>query len=261
MVLESVKHAASSFVTLTYAPKFVPFGGTLVPSDPQLWLKRFRKVVSPVRIRYFLVGEYGDVTFRPHYHLALFGVGCGDVFGNRVLSDVVRDTWGLGHTMVGDLTRQSAGYVAGYVTKKMTAKDDSRLGDRYPEFARMSLRPGIGAGAMVDVAAVIQGSDSALDDVVAVGDVPRVLHEGRKSLPLGRYLRGKVREQLGFGSTKVPLGALEAFGSEMRFVLQAEAEKPENAQKTIGKIVVDMNAQKCANLEAKAKIFAGRKSL
>lgn len=56
----------------------------------------------------------------------------------------------------GTLTPESATYVAGYVTKKLTKPGDPKLGGRHPEFARMSLRPGIGAGAMYDIGKAIQ---------------------------------------------------------------------------------------------------------
>lgn len=43
--------------------------------DVQLFLKRLRKYVyknTRERLRYFIVGEYGPKTYRPHYHLLLF---------------------------------------------------------------------------------------------------------------------------------------------------------------------------------------------
>ena len=47
----------------------------LNPRDLQLFLKRFRKYLSNYtdeKIRYYAVGEYGPVHFRPHWHLLLF---------------------------------------------------------------------------------------------------------------------------------------------------------------------------------------------
>lgn len=183
ILLEALVSSSASFVTLTY--KDTPDGGSLVPRDLQLWFKRLRKEAV---FRYFAVGEYGDFSERPHYHAAMFGIGPGD-------ADLVRRTWGLGHIMVGDLTYQSASYVAGYVTKKMTAVDDVRLNGRHPEFARMSLRPGIGAGAMSQIAVALQ-SEHGRSEIARTGDVPLVLRHGGKMHPLGRYLRSILRQQL-----------------------------------------------------------------
>lgn len=36
-------------------------------------MKRLRKYLEPVKVRFFACGEYGDNTYRPHYHLILFG--------------------------------------------------------------------------------------------------------------------------------------------------------------------------------------------
>ena len=60
---------------------------------------------------------------KDHYHACLFGVGPS-------FADVVESTWKKGHIMLGTLTHDSAQYVAGYVTKKMTSKADPRLDDR-----------------------------------------------------------------------------------------------------------------------------------
>lgn len=87
----------------------------------------------------------------------------------------------------------SANYIAGYVTKKMTSGSDERLRGRRPEFARMSLRPGIGANAMEAVALALMRSK--LDQTIE--DVPTQLRRGAELMRLGRYLRRKLREQIG----------------------------------------------------------------
>jgi len=136
---EQRSHEFSSFATLTYADEHLPRGQTVVPKHTQDWLKRLRDLLGPTRpIRYYLVGEYGDESQRPHYHAALFGL-------SHLEHETLARSWPMGHTLLGTLTKESAQYVAGYVTKKMTAPDDPRLNGRHPEFARMSLRPGIGA--------------------------------------------------------------------------------------------------------------------
>lgn len=194
IMLESLVHEEASFVTLTYDDERLPDGGSLCPRDMQLWLKRVRKN-SGQRIRYFGVGEYGDDSWRPHYHVALFGIG-------RSGEALFNDTWKGGFTYTGDLTLDSAQYIAGYVVKKMTSKDDPRLGyGIYPEFARMSLRPGIGAPAVNDVAEALQNKHG-WDEIVATGDVPQVLQHANRKLPLGRYLRTELRRAMNFVDLK-----------------------------------------------------------
>jgi len=58
------------FVTLTYAE--TPLNGSLDPKDTQLFIKRLRRKYK-TRISYYLCGEYGETTQRPHYHLCVFG--------------------------------------------------------------------------------------------------------------------------------------------------------------------------------------------
>lgn len=199
IMLEAMCHEKSSFVTLTYkeAPS-VSGLPTLVPEHLQLWLKRFRRSVAPRKVRYFAVGEYGDRTGRPHFHLALFGHACEhhpfyDGGCECITCSAVRETWGSGHILVASLTEKSARYIAGYVAKSMTCRDDIRLQGRHPEFARMSLRPGIGADAMADVASTLLQYDLHKKLL----DVPPFLRHNRNLLPLGRYLRQRLRKQIG----------------------------------------------------------------
>lgn len=252
LLLESANHVGSCFVTLTYRPENVPAAGTLEPRDVQKWLKRLRKAIAPSKVRYFLVGEYGDISQRPHYHAALFGMDPLDG------AEVVSETWGLGHTLVGDLSPESAAYVAGYVCKKMTSVDDPRLNGRYPEFARMSLRPvGIGAAAMSDVSAAIGGR---VDKYLSVkGDVPFELRRGGKSFPLGRYLRRVLRGELGFVSKDTPAAAARKYGLELRVLYEDQAKV--TGEKSLRKLYLDINGQRMNNIEARSKLYASEKRL
>lgn len=232
MMLEATQHSQSSFVTLTYEDDQDAY--SLDPKHLQDWLKRIRKDVEPMRLRFFGVGEYGDVSFRAHYHVALFGFpNC--VFGSTRIRrnsccywcDSLRKTWGFGIVHSGILTGESAQYIAGYVTKKMTKVDDPRLGDRHPEFSRMSRQPGIGANFASNVAATLEqfNLDQSQDDV------PVALRHGKKLLPLGRYLRDQVRVALGKekGASEK---AKAAYAIEMLSVQQA-AKDQETGSKEI----------------------------
>lgn len=246
IILESLSHTVSSFVTLTYSDGFIPKGGTLAPKDAQDWLKRLRFEIQPEKVRYYLVGEYGDQTWRPHYHVALFGVG-------RESTKLIESTWGKGHVLVGDLTFESSQYIAGYVTKKMTSKGDPRLEGRHPEFARMSRRPGIGALAVTEeVANSI--AQSGFIDILNDGDVPLSLKHGGREWPLGRYLREKLREKLGYGP-QIKEENRQKWMLEMREKAEAASQDPKNKSKSLGQILLSENKQKVRNLEARAKIF------
>lgn len=163
MMHESSMHRANCFVTLTYAPEFLPPYGSLVKSDFQCFMKRLRKAISPTRVRFFHAGEYGEALGRPHYHACLFGFDFPDrvpftVRGEYPVcrSPLLERLWPVGLCEVGTLTFESAAYVARYVTKKVTgraAEDhyavcDPETGEMVqlqPEYATMSRRPGIGA--------------------------------------------------------------------------------------------------------------------
>lgn len=116
----------NSFVTLTYDDAHLPADGSLDKSEFQRFMKRLRK--RRKRVRYFHCGEYGDVNGRPHYHALLFNVGFPDrvpwreAKGKSVSyrSGELESTWGLGHCEVGEVTFESAAYVARYVVKKVT---------------------------------------------------------------------------------------------------------------------------------------------
>lgn len=191
LLLEQLGHGDSCFITLTYADvpdghhgPPAPWVWSLQPAHLRNFLKRLRK--SRGSFRYFAVGEYGDKKGRAHFHAALFGVSILE-------GEAIFAAWGHGSIHVGDLTRQSAGYISGYVTKKMTKADDERLFGRHPEFSRASNRPGIGAWQADYVAAKLIKLGDYGDP-----DVPAEVHMDGRKFPWGKYLRQRIRKSMGF---------------------------------------------------------------
>lgn len=138
---EARYHSDNAFVTLTYSSDFLPENSSLVKSDLQKFFKRLRK--RGYIFRYYACGEYGDESGRPHYHAILFGVA-RDLRTQRDISDC----WRFGMVHVGDVTLDSANYVAGYVVKKQTGKEGKafyKSKGLLPPFCLMSRRPGVGA--------------------------------------------------------------------------------------------------------------------
>lgn len=164
MMHEAQLHEHNSFLTLTYANDNLPPDGSLAPRDVTLFLKKLRKALCGKKILYYYCGEYGEEFSRPHYHVALFG---HDFSADRVphyktdsgyqvhRSPLLEKLWTHGHSDIGDLTYDSARYVAGYIQKKVNGKKakehykklNPQTGEVHyvhPEFARMSRRPAIG---------------------------------------------------------------------------------------------------------------------
>ena len=151
---EAKSHAASTFVTLTYDEEHYRPG--LDHTDWQRFMYRVRERFGPTR--FFMCGEYGDLNLRPHFHGLLFGLDFEDrsVIGSQLYrSASLERLWPYGFSTVGDVTFQSASYVARYSLKKVTGdladvrynRVDLRTGEVVqvaPEYGRMSLRPGLG---------------------------------------------------------------------------------------------------------------------
>ncbi len=155
MIHEARMHESSVFVTLTYDQKRLPKNAELRPKDLSGFIKGLRQAQDR-RITFFGCGEYGEISQRPHYHSVLFGVDFldRDIGFDSSRPDVWRSqaldrAWGLGIAEGGSVTMASASYVAGYVRKKIRARDYARANPvtgeiLRPEFARMSLRPALG---------------------------------------------------------------------------------------------------------------------
>lgn len=270
-MLEAGLRTDNAFVTLTYSDDNVPreyvdrrtgeiyrCDGkyTLYPSHLQLWLKRIRKAWM-LPLRYYAVGEYGDVSERPHYHAIIFGLPMCRYGRSRYsyrrnccdICDLVRDTWRLGNVDVGEANMASAGYLSGYVTKKLS-RGDIRLCGRYPEFARMSLRPGIGADMMDEVASAVLGLG------VEQADVPSALRHGSRLMPLGRYLTRRLRARVG-RAPEAPQSKLDEVEARMQPLRQAAFD----ASRPYKEVIREVFDGAAASLEARQRIYRKRGDL
>ncbi|AXB22566.1 replication initiation protein [Alces alces faeces associated microvirus MP10 5560] len=169
-MLEAKLYKHNYFITLTYAEENVPTIAytdisdkdnyqyceelTLCKRDFQLFMKRLRKFYKKKykwdNIRFFACGEYGDRTGRPHYHAIIFNLPINDLkpyFINELhqqiyQSETISNIWGLGLVTIGEVTYESAGYVARYTLKKRTKQETiDKQGEK--EFTLMSRKPGI----------------------------------------------------------------------------------------------------------------------
>lgn len=191
MLLELLSAPCASFVTLTYSDDRLMNGKVLQKSHLQNFFKLLRYYAPGREIRYFAVGEYGEKSWRAHYHVVLFGVSI-------VESAVLQKAWTWGFVHVGTVTPDSVEYVCGYVTKKLTSSSGRAklsLRGRPPEFAVMSRRPGLGFKAVQKFVSAIQ-SNPAADVIQTASLIPSTFKVGQKRYPMDRFTKGKLYSAL-----------------------------------------------------------------
>jgi hypothetical protein len=92
LMLEREYHDSAYFVTFTYNDFFVPRAYypdpetgealtslTLSKVHWQLLMKRVRKMFPDDQLRFYVSGEYGTDTMRPHFHAIIFGLHLDDL--------------------------------------------------------------------------------------------------------------------------------------------------------------------------------------
>lgn len=129
--------AMAHFITLTYDDEHMPDGASLSKRDLQLFMKRLRKRYSGLNIRYYVAGEYGPTTNRPHYHGIFYNLP--DDMDEVYLS--VLKAWQKGNISVFPANEKTINYVTKDVISRITAPEGVE-----PPFHLQSTRPGLGAG-------------------------------------------------------------------------------------------------------------------
>lgn len=155
-VHEARMHEDNNWLTLTYDDENLPYGETLVKEHLSGFIKKLRRYIEPIEIRFFSCGEYGDKKGRPHYHICMFGYQFRDCEYKRTgesgedvfRSDTLDKWWGKGDCYIGELNFETAAYTARYCCKKISGEKavehytrilmDGRMVEIEPEFALMS---------------------------------------------------------------------------------------------------------------------------
>lgn len=158
---ESKEHKSNYFITLTYNDDNLPLNGSLVKDEISKFNKKLKVYLNRKGLksdfRFYGVGEYGSKGLRPHYHVIYFGLELDDLefYSTTENGDILytskflESVWSNGFVTIGEVTPQSAAYVARYTEKKkLLTKEEKKLfldAGFVPEFSCQSMRPGIGA--------------------------------------------------------------------------------------------------------------------
>lgn len=174
-VHESSLYPENCFITLTFRDA-CPLDGTKTDPTFSLYKHHFQRFMKRLRrefalgvlshpkkngylprfkspnIRYLHCGEYGENLGRPHHHACLFNFDFFDKQywktkeGNRYYtSEILNNLWPHGMCIIGDVTFESAAYVARYIEKKVNGENAEYYYDgKLPEYSTMSRRPGLG---------------------------------------------------------------------------------------------------------------------
>lgn len=152
------------FLTLTYNQDNMPQDGSLNKPVIQKFLKRIRRLIEPRTIKYYFVGEYGDTTFRPHYHAIIYGLSEED-------RELIEKSWKYGFSYLGSVTHDSIQYVAGYIQKKYNGDLAVEVyGKKQPPFSLMS--KGLGKQFVIDNKRYLEQNQSMTVNGVKTG-LPR----------------------------------------------------------------------------------------
>lgn len=192
-MLEAKEWEFNQFITLTYETSELTYNTcvdvnsgevlgipTLVPEHLTKFMKDLRRYYKYhygwEDIRFYACGEYGSLHGRPHFHIIAFNLPIYDkVFkfkneqGDSIyVSKTIEQIWGRGIVSIGNVTWNSAAYVARYVVKKQKgetkgivdwSQDRLMLAGLQPEFTRMSRKEGIGRKYYEDNREKIYGTD------------------------------------------------------------------------------------------------------
>lgn len=225
-LLQEEKIAATAyFITYTYDQCHVPTTPngylSLDPKAHTNFMKRLRKRLSKeeltLPLKYYMVGEYGGETERPHYHSIMFNLPEYFSANEHRLEEI----WKNGRVQVDNVTGASIGYVTGYVNKMKHFINLGENDDRIPEFTRIS--KGMGLNWLTEQR--IKWMKNTLS--------PTVKNEQGHDIGIPRYYKKKALTE--YEQTLVALNALEHFEEKPTF---------ENEKHKMDYVLQDMTTSK-----------------
>lgn len=218
---QEFKHSTGAlFVTLTYDQKHMPSDYALSKKHVQDYMKRLRKRDGTNKIRYYLTGEYGSKSGRPHYHVLLF----------NTTEEHARNAWtdsrgkSIGIIHFGKITMASIAYCTKYLVQP-----ELKIEGKQKPFALMSRGYGIGAHYLTDEMVAWHKED---DRNYIVSD--------KKKIRLPRFYKSKIwyhekdKEQVSSKSKKF---SIEQAEKEMNYYRKKHGDRAEQV-KAISELAV-----------------------
>lgn len=211
MLAEAAELGSSSFLTLTYSDEKLPLVyhsetgewiPTLVKSHARNWIQSVRRSATAVGLprRFFMAGEYGTKTGRPHLHCILFGIG--PTWQSRF-----EPLWEHGFQSWFDASPRAMAYVAKYCLKhgrdpelelrtSTPHCDEATCRVTVPPFRRMSRNPPIGAGLVRKVAASVSKPATVSGMLEQEKMLKGEVRFGKDVYPMDRTMRDRLDREL-----------------------------------------------------------------
>lgn len=126
LLKEMEHHSFAYFITLTYSSLYDDETGVITDinkRDLQLFLKKYRKTFG-VKLKYYITGEYGEASSRPHYHAIFFqDKEISDLrfyADNLFISESFAKCWSHGNCLISkQVNERSIKYTIAYTLKKL----------------------------------------------------------------------------------------------------------------------------------------------
>ena len=140
--LQSLVSKYTNFLTLTYTDRELPEYGSLCKRDIDLFLKKVRHILTDKEnFRFFIAGEYGGSTYRPHYHAIIFTSNMQDV---KTFIGAWRNTHG--EVDVSNSCHETMMYCTHHIIGRSQHPD---IDVREKPFLKSSRRPALGVDYML----------------------------------------------------------------------------------------------------------------
>lgn len=198
---ESKLHDEMYFLTFTYDNDHVPItkAGYMNLNKNHFveYIRELRRGLysKGIRLKYYVAGEYGTKSFRPHYHAIIFGCPLGELIGESFVTaakarkelylqgeyEFNSPLWKYGYFTIGEVNKATIGYTLKYISKSKRIplhKND----DRQPEFQLNSK----GLGANYLTTAVKKWHKQRLTERVYLN-----IDQGKK-IAMPRYYKDKI---------------------------------------------------------------------
>lgn len=228
-LMQEYNRATSAyFVTFTYNTDHVPITArgfmSLQKSHVQNFFKTLRNYATKHKynqgkITYYLCGEYGSKTNRPHYHAIIF---------NAPINGIEK-SWQYGDIHIGDVNEASVGYTLKYMCKDPTNPIPAHKNDdRLPIFSLMS--KGIGANYLTTAKKSWHKKDLQQRMYIPIAD--------GKKIAMPRYYKEKIYNQTERSYIAKHIKSekeKETPITEQQRLLQIEANQTKSKNKTLNR--------------------------